>query len=80
MHKNIDIRRFDVEKHETYAVRDMDTDEVLGLVFQDPEQPFSTLMTVKISEEIDEIDLFACAARIVEGRNASLSPEKTEVH
>lgn len=69
MHKNIEICGFDTQNHEIYAVKDSDTDEVLGLVFQDEKSPFQTVMVTQKTEEMPSIDLWQAAQVIVEARN-----------
>ena len=61
---SIEIRNFDLQKATIYAVRDEDQEKLLGLVFQDPESPFSQIICVSHVVEAATIDLFDCAAMV----------------
>lgn len=74
MHKNIEIRGFDVQEHEAYAVKDSDTDEILGLIFQDPRSPFQTVVVVQKSIEMATIDVLQGAQAIVEAKKDNAAP------
>ena len=78
MIRSVEIHRFDIENHDIYAVKDMKTGDIAGLIFQDPDSPFSTIVSVKESAEVAEVDLFACAERIASGNPLNSEPmEKT---